>query len=142
MKFIQAIQNDQDFVTDAEVEKFLEELEAALPKTYTALEWAAMEGGNEIDEPEVNDVLDEDAWERIEGRVSVRDMAHYRFLVGPKNIMKTKIFLDLALKGKSVPAGFVEGFLPALELLDDIVTAGPAYVQMLKVLQKRAKKQK
>jgi len=34
----------------------------------------------------------------------------------------------------------VQAYLPAIEMLDDIVQAGPAFVQQLRALQKRAKK--
>jgi hypothetical protein len=55
-------------------------------------------------------------------------------------MMLTKKFLELALNGKSVPSTMVKGYLPALKMLDDIVTAGPGYVQMLRLLHQRAKK--
>lgn len=117
MNFIQSIINDKDIITDEEVDKFLEELEKL----------------EDIDQ------LDETAWDRIAARVEVRDMALYRLIVGSSNIMQAKNFLEFAKNGKTVPSTFVKGFQPAIELLDDIVTAGPGYVQMLKVLHKRAK---
>jgi hypothetical protein len=116
MDFIRAIQNDIDIVTDEEVDKFLEELST-------------------LDDIEL---LDEDAFDRIATRVAVRDLAFYRFIVGANNLMLTKNFLELAKQGKSVPGSFVKGYLPAIEMLDDIVTAGPGFVQMLRVLHKRA----
>jgi hypothetical protein len=117
MDFIRAIQNDIDIVTDEEVDKFLEELST-------------------LDDIEL---LDEDAFDRIATRVDARDLAMYRFLVGGSNLMQAKLFIEYAKKGKSIPSAYVRGFLPALEILDDIVTAGPGYVQMLKVLAKRAR---
>ena len=53
--------------------------------------------------------------------------------------MGTKKFLDAAKKGQSMSPAFVKAYLPAVELLDDIVKAGPGYIQMLRALQKRAK---
>ena len=70
--------------------------------------------------------------------LTLRDLAFYRFIVGANNLMLTKNFLELAKQGKSVPGSFVKGYLPAIEMLDDIVTAGPGFVQMLRVLHKRA----
>lgn len=118
MDFIRSIINDQDIVTDEEVDKFLEEL--------STLE--------DIDQ------LDEDAWSRIEARVEARDLALYRLIVGAENLMQAKMFLQFAKEGRSIPSSYVKGYLPALEMLDDIVTAGPGFVQMLRVLHKRAKR--
>lgn len=137
MNFIRSIVNEEDLVLDEEVEQLLEELKMLDEPRYTASEWAAMEGGQDIE-----DVyhIDEAAFERIAARVEVRDMALYRLIVGGQNIMKCKNFLEFAKQGKTIPGSFVEGYLPLLEMVDDIVTAGPGYVQMLKVLHKRSKK--
>lgn len=119
MDFIRAIQNQEDLILDEEVDAFLSELESI-----------------DIEE------LDEDAWNRIAKRVEARDLALYRMIVGTQNMMLTKKFLDLALEGKSVPSSVVKGYQPAIEMLHDIVTAGPGFVQLLKVLHKRAKNSK
>lgn len=137
MDFIRSIVNDQDIVTDAEVEKLLEDLKLLEEPRYTAAEWAAMEGGHNIDDVHQ---IDEDAWSRIEARVEARDLALYRLIVGGENLMQAKMFLQFAKEGKSIPSTYVKGFLPALEMLDDIVTAGPGFVQMLRVLRTRAKR--
>jgi hypothetical protein len=71
---------------------------------------------------------------------SINDIALYRYLVGTDNLMATKKFLELAKDGKSVPSSFVQGYLPAVKMLDDIVQAGPSFVQNLRTLHKRAKK--
>ena len=68
------------------------------------------------------------------------DIALYRYLVGTKNLMLTKGFLDYAKDGKSIPSSMVQAYLPAIKMLDDIVKAGPAAVQQLRALHKRAKK--
>ena len=54
--------------------------------------------------------------------------------------MRTKNFLDLAKQGKSVPGQFVQGYIPAIKMVDDIVQAGPAYINLLRSLHLRAKK--
>lgn len=69
-----------------------------------------------------------------------RDISLYRYLVGVENLMKTKNFLDLAKQGRSVPGQFVQGYLPAIKMMDDIVQAGPAYINLLRSLHQRAKK--
>ena len=137
MNFIRSIVNDEDLILDEEVERLLEEIKKFDQPRYTAAEWAAMEGGQNVDDLSM---IDESAFERIAARVEVRDMALYRLIVGAENIMKCKNFLEFAKKEKTIPSSFVEGYLPVLKMVDDIVTAGPGYVQMLKVLHNRAKK--
>ena len=70
------------------------------------------------------------------------ELSYYRFLVGARNLVGTKKFLELARSGNSIPSTFVKQYLPAIQLIDDIVKAGPGYVQMLTSLQKRAKKRR
>ena len=70
------------------------------------------------------------------------DLSYYRFLVGARNLVGTKKFLELARSGNSIPSTFVKQYLPAIVLIDDIVKAGPGYVQMLRSLQKRAKRRR
>lgn len=69
-----------------------------------------------------------------------KDLANYRFIVGTKNLMLTKKFLELAKDGKPIPGQMVQAYMPAIEMIDDIVKAGPAYIQMLRAVQNRAKK--
>ncbi|MDA9938770.1 hypothetical protein N9C48_01535 [bacterium] len=122
MDFIRALENDQDISPDKESVELLEKLDE-LQLVFNNLE-----------------ELDEGAFDRIEQRVEARDLLLYRMIVGQSNMMLTKKFLELALNGKSVPSSMVKGYLPALKMLDDIVTAGPGYVQMLRLLHQRAKK--
>jgi hypothetical protein len=68
------------------------------------------------------------------------DLALYRYLVGDKNLALTKKFLEQARDGKAASANMVAAYLPAIKLLDDLVQAGPAFVQQLRALHKRAKK--
>ena len=64
----------------------------------------------------------------------------YRLLVGTGNLMAAKRFLDLAQSGNSIPSTFLKGYMPIIKMVDDIVSAGPTYVQNLRVLHNRAKK--
>ena len=59
--------------------------------------------------------------------------------VGAKGLVGTKKFLDTAGAGKTVPAPFVQAYLPAIKMLDNIVKGGPGFIQMLRSLEKRAK---
>lgn len=67
-------------------------------------------------------------------------LALYRYLVGDKNLALTKKFLEQAKDGKAASANMVAAYLPAIKMIDDLVQAGPAYVQQLRALHKRAKK--
>mgnify|MGYP007047352137 FL=1 len=69
-----------------------------------------------------------------------RDISLYRYVVGTENVMRTKNFLALAKQGRSIPGQFVQGYIPAVKMLDDIVKAGPAYINLLRALHQRAKK--
>lgn len=68
------------------------------------------------------------------------DLALYRYLVGDKNLALTKKFLEAAKNNKSANSAMIQAYLPAIEMLDDIVQAGPAFVQQLRALHKRSKK--
>jgi len=72
--------------------------------------------------------------------VTGRDLSGYRYLVGAKNLMLTKKFLELAKDGKPVPAAMIQAYMPAITMVDNIVKAGPGFVQMLRTLENRAKK--
>jgi hypothetical protein len=71
---------------------------------------------------------------------SSKNLALYRYLVGSKNLALTKRFLQQASDGQAVSSGMVQAYMPAIEMIDDIVQAGPAYVNNLRALHKRAKK--
>jgi hypothetical protein len=120
MDFIRALTNDEELILDEDLEKFLEE----------------------IIQLEDMDLLDENVWARIEKRVAARDLLMYKYIVGAAKLMGTKKFLELAKQGKSVPGTFVKAYQPVLEMVDDIITAGPTYVQLLRVLHKRAQRER
>lgn len=115
MNFIRSIVNDEEIELDEQYQQLLDDLAA-------------------------EEEITEDAWKRIERRVEKREIALYRYIVGTENLMLAKKFLDLAEDGKSIPSSLVKGYLPAIEMLDEIVQSGPAYVQLLKALHSRAKK--
>ena len=72
--------------------------------------------------------------------VTGKDLGGYRYLVGAKNLLLTKKFLELAKDNKSIPANVVQAYIPAISTIDNIVKAGPGFVQMLRTLENRAKK--
>lgn len=74
--------------------------------------------------------------------VQGKELSLYRYLVGSKNIVQVKRFVDLALSNKSIPSTVVQAYLPAIKMLHDIVSGGPSYVSMLRALAERAKKNK
>ena len=69
-------------------------------------------------------------------------LQYYRLLVGAGNIMQAKRFLDAVQSKQSIPTTFVNGYLPIIKMVDDIVAGGPTYLQALRVLHQRAKKQR
>lgn len=114
MDFIKALVNDQEILTDSEIQELFDAIDV--------------------------ESLDEDALDRIEQRVSQREIAMYSLLVGKQNALKAKLFVDRAEKGQSIPNNLVQGYYPAVDMLHEIVKAGPSYIALLKNLHQRAKK--
>jgi hypothetical protein len=84
-----------------------------------------------------------------EPKVSVPDLttdssnlALYRLLVGTDNLMQTKKFLELARDGRSIPSPMVQGYMPIIKMIDDIVSNGMTSVQLLRNVHQKAKKQR
>lgn len=89
--------------------------------------------------------LDENAWADIRqrriGRLEKqRNVALYGYLVGVENAVRAKRFAEMAEQGKSVPANFVQAYLPIVNMIDDIIDGGPAAITQLRNLHKRFKK--
>jgi len=113
MDFIQAITNGMEIYTDEELKEMYESLDL--------------------------DELDEAALDRVEQRVSQREIALYSFLVGKSNGLKAKIAVDKIQLGQTVPTNIANGYKPAVDMIHDIVKAGPGYINLLKSLHQRAK---
>jgi len=92
------------------------------------------------DDKLIEQYLGEDALERIQKRVNAREFALYAMIVGKDKAARCKIFLELAQNNKSISSNYVRGYLPLIEMMDDIITAGPSYISQLKALHQRAKK--
>lgn len=114
MDFLKAIITDQEILTDQEIQEIIDDLDL--------------------------ETLDEDALDRVERRVTQREVALYSLIVGKQNALKAKLFVDRADRGESIPNSIVTGYYPAVEILHDIVKAGPSYISLLKNLHQRAKK--
>jgi hypothetical protein len=99
---------------------------------------------NLIDEGLVESQIDETSMERIRGRrtrrlSNERRVALYGYLVGLENGVRATKFIDMAQDGKSVPKSFIEAYLPIIDMIEDIVDAGPQGIQQLRALHKRIK---
>lgn len=68
------------------------------------------------------------------------DVANYKFLVGNANMVLARKVVQMASQGLAIPSGFVKGYMPIIKIVHDIVRAGPAYIQQLRILHKRAQK--
>jgi hypothetical protein len=71
---------------------------------------------------------------------ATQDFALYRYLVGPDKLQLTKAFLNNVKDGKATSANMNQAYMPAVKMIDDIVSGGPAFVQQLRALHQRAKK--
>lgn len=71
---------------------------------------------------------------------SPKDVMYYRLISEPRNLILIKKFLELSKEGKACPANVMTAYAPVAGLINDIVSAGPTFIQMLKAIQKRAKK--
>ena len=71
--------------------------------------------------------------------VTIADVTNYRLLVSVNRLPYIAKFLENAKAGRSIVAQFVQSYAPLIIMLDDIVKAGPAYINQLKILHNRAK---
>ena len=92
----------------------------------------------------VDSQIDENAWADIRGRRIQRlskekQVALYGYIVGLENAMRATKFVEMAEQGKTPPNQYVKGYAPIVEMVDDIVNGGTAYISQLRQLHKRAK---
>ena len=76
----------------------------------------------------------------VPDNVTQADVANYRFLVPINRLPFIAKFIQNAAAGRTVVANFMQAYAPIVLMIDDIVRAGPAYVQQLKILHNRAKR--
>ena len=72
--------------------------------------------------------------------VKQADVVNYRLLVSINRLPYIAKFIENAQAGRAIVANFVQAYYPIIQMVDDIVRAGPAYVQQLKMLHNRAKR--
>lgn len=72
--------------------------------------------------------------------IPTKDLRNYRFLVPANAIPFVGKFLQSARSGRSILANFTQSYLPIIIMIDDIVQAGPAYIEQLKQVHNRAKR--
>lgn len=72
--------------------------------------------------------------------IPLTDVRNYRFLVGADRLPFIAKFLESGLAGKTIVGNFVKSYVPIIMMIDDIVRAGPAHVEQLKQLHRRAKR--
>lgn len=64
----------------------------------------------------------------------------YRLLLPVNSLPFVSRFLNMISKGKTIPANIASSYYPLVMMIHDIVRAGPAYIDQLKILHNRAKK--
>jgi hypothetical protein len=72
--------------------------------------------------------------------IPLDQLRNYRFLVPVNMIPYVGKFLQNARSGRSILANFTQSYLPIIIMIDDIVRAGPAYIEQLKQVHNRAKR--
>tara|TARA_A100001035_G_scaffold183172_1_gene145830 strand:+ start:2547 stop:3419 length:873 start_codon:yes stop_codon:yes gene_type:complete len=65
---------------------------------------------------------------------------YYRLLAKPQNMILVKGFIEHVREGKPIPSNMVKAYAPVVKVIDDIVRAGPSYINMLKAIHNRAEK--
>jgi len=65
---------------------------------------------------------------------------YYRLIAKPQNLILIKAFLEHVKEGKPIPSNQVKAYAPVAKMMDDIVRAGPSYINMLRSIHNRAKK--
>ena len=65
---------------------------------------------------------------------------YYRLLAKPQNLILIKAFLEHVRDGRPIPSNMVRAYAPVAKVMDDIVRAGPSYINLLKSIHNRAKK--
>lgn len=90
---------------------------------------------------ELDNVVDAEA-SVDQSNMTAEELTAYRILVGPANIRRAKLAVEMAKQGKGLPAPVVSAYLPIMNMVDDIADGGFTYVRLLKSLHDRAKKSK
>lgn len=76
----------------------------------------------------------------VPDNVSQAEVVNYKLLVSVNRLPYIAKFIENARAGRAIVANFVQAYYPIIQMVDDIVRAGPTYVQQLKILHNRAKR--
>lgn len=74
-----------------------------------------------------------------DSEIAGSDLVYLAQIVGRKKLFLATKFIELSSQGKPIPSNIAQAFDPAVQMLVDIIQAGPAHVAMLKNVHKRAK---
>lgn len=72
--------------------------------------------------------------------LSGAELNAYRILVGPSNVRRAKMAVDMAKDGKGLPSNIVSAYLPIMKMVDDIISGGYTFVKLVQSIHERAKK--
>ncbi len=72
--------------------------------------------------------------------LSGAELNAYRILVGPSNVRRAKMAVDMAKDGKGLPSNIVSAYLPIMKMVDDIIGGGYTFVKLVQSIHERAKK--
>ena len=73
-------------------------------------------------------------------KMGMADVQMYRLILPVNSLPFVSRFLNMISKGKTIPANIAASYYPLVMIVHDIVKAGPAYIDQLKILHNRAKK--
>lgn len=118
------------------VTRLLQALRAKLGGTDILRQIEALSGQQDF---ELNNVVDA---ERTPGAVSMSadELNAYRILVGPTNLRRAKIAVDLAKDGKGLPGPIAASYYPIMKMIDNIAKGGFTFVRLLQTIADRAEK--
>jgi len=71
--------------------------------------------------------------------IAGQDLVYLAQLVGQKRLFLATKFIELSSQGKTIPSNLTKSFDPVVQMIVDIIKAGPSHVSMLKTVHKRAK---
>ena len=70
--------------------------------------------------------------------LSGAELNAYRILVGPSNVRRAKMAVDMAKDGKGLPSNIVSAYLPIMKMVDDIIGGGYTFVKLVQSIHERA----
>ena len=120
------------------VTRLLQALRAKLAGTDIARQVDALAGEKSF---ELDNVIDA---ERTDAPTAMTpdELNAYRILVGPTNVRRAKIAVDLARQGKGLAGPIAAAYFPIMQMIDDIASGGFTFVKLLQTIAERARRNK